>query len=240
MESRLKIRRLHEIDLARIALLPADEKRTRLRRHRSGRAPYSYDPARAVLLDVVNAQPHLPFPAEKTSWEQIEIRLRRGSPTDDGFAANKEVTELLFGLVESEGFKASQLDIGRMPVGVGETVAYWINAVLVRGDEIILPFFDHRRAKGLTALGRKFVFSMMREHLAARQPDLVARLAIFQFPQEGAERAIRFLLDGPSTDQLNYEQLDAAVTETYAIWREVLEERLHEERKTGTTGGFWA
>lgn len=235
----MKIRRLHEIDLARIALLPADEKRARLRRHRSGRAPYSYDPARAVLLDVINAQPRLPFPAATTSWDQIEARLRRSSPTDEGFTANKEVTALLFDLVEREGFTASQLDICRMPVGVGETVAYWINAVLVRGDEIILPFFDHRRAKGLTALGRRFVFSMMREHLAARQPDLVARLAIFQFPQEGDARAIKFLLDDPNIDQLNYEQLDAAVTETYAIWREVLEEQLDEARKTGTTGGFW-
>jgi hypothetical protein len=239
MESRLKIRRLHEIDLARIALLPADEKRTRLRRHRSGRAPYSYDPARAVLLDVVNAQALLPFPAPATPWNQIEARLRRESTTDEGFIANKEVTELLFGFVQRDGFSASQIDIGRMPVGVGETVAYWINAVLTRGDEIILPFFDHRRAKGLTALGRKFVFSMMREHLAARQPDLDARLAIFQFPQEGDDRAIRFLLNDPSADQLTYEQLDAAVMETYAIWREVLEERLDEARKTGTGGGFW-
>lgn len=238
-ESRLKIRRLHEIDLARVALLPADEKRSRLRRHRAGRAPYSYDPARAVLLDVINAQARLPFPAPATPWDQIEARLRRAAPSDESFDANKEVTELLFALVRGHGYSAAQIDIGRMPVGVGETVAYWINAVLVRGDEVILPFYDHRRAKGLTELGRKFVFSVMREHLAARHPDLDARLAIFQFPQEGDDRAIKLRLDDPSAAKLTYEQLDAAVTETYAIWREVLEERQEDARRTGTGGGFW-
>lgn len=233
----MKIRRLHEIDLARIALLPADEKRSRLRRLRAGHAPYSYDPARSVLLDVVNAQGALPLPVPPTSWAQIEALLRRAAKSDDGFLANKEVTRLLYDLVQREGLSATQIDIGRMPVGVGETVAYWINAVLVRGDEAILPFFDHRRAQGLTELGRTFVFAMMREHLAARHPDLEARFAIFRFPQEGSDRAIKFLLHDPGERRLGYEELDAAVTETYAIWREVLEERLDEARRTGTGGG---
>lgn len=232
----MKIRRLHEIDLARVALLPADEKRAQLRRHRSGHAPYTYNPARSVLLDVINAQAALPLPIPPTSWDQIEARLRRDAKSEGGFVANKEVTELLFDLVQREGLSAAQMDIGRMPVGVGETVAYWINAVLIRGDDVILPFFDHRRGQGLTKLGRKFVYSMMREHLATRHPDLDARFAIFRFPMEGDERAIKFLMHDHGDGHLSYDQLDAAVTETYAIWREVLEERLDEARRTGTGG----
>ncbi len=236
----MKIRRLHEIDLARVALLPADEKRSRLLRHRSGRARFSYDPARAVLLDVVNAQSSLPWRAPATPWEHIEHRLRRDAPTDESFQANLEVTELLFGLVNAEGYEALQFDIGRLPVGVGETVAYWINAVLVKEGNAVLPFFDHRRAKGLTAIARTFVFSMMREHLSARHPDLDATLAIFQFPQEGDDRAIRVRQLDAAEKLLSYEALDAAVSETYTIWREILEERLDEARRTGTDpGGLW-
>jgi hypothetical protein len=233
----LKIRRLHEIDLAQIALLPTDEKRLRLRRHRAGHAPYSYDPARAVLLDAINAQARLPFEAPPTPWAQIEARLRRDAKTDESFAANREVTELLYGLIEREGMSAVQIDIGRLPVGVGETVAYWINAVIRNGDEFILPFFNHRRQR-LTDLSCQFVFSIMREHLAARHPDLEAKLALIQFPQEGSDRAIRLRVCHPAETTLTYDQLDAAVTETYAIWREVLEERLDEAKRTGT-GGLW-
>lgn len=188
----------------------------------------------------MNAQPSLPWPAPATDWEHIEARLRRSAPTEEGFAANVEVTSLLFDLVRGDGFEAQQFDVGRMPIGVGESVAYWVNAVLIRDQEIILPFFDHRRAKGLTQIARTFVFSMMREHLAARHPDLEARLAIFQFPQQGDERSIRLSMHEPCSGLLPFDALDAAVTETYAIWREVLEERSDEARKTGTDGlGLW-
>ena len=60
----MKIRRLPEIDLARIAPLQAGERRRQLEQHKAGRPPFSYDPLRQTIHDVINVTPDLFGPAE--------------------------------------------------------------------------------------------------------------------------------------------------------------------------------
>jgi hypothetical protein len=68
----MKIRRLSEIDLARIGPLDSNEKRHRLRLLRFGRPPHSYGPLRSQLGDILNLQPEM-FGSLTgvTPWETI-------------------------------------------------------------------------------------------------------------------------------------------------------------------------
>lgn len=54
LETLVKIRPLHEIDLARIAPLARDEKRKRLVQLRASKSVFSYDPVRRSLSDILN------------------------------------------------------------------------------------------------------------------------------------------------------------------------------------------
>lgn len=56
----MKIRRLLEVDLARLAPLPPDEQRTRMSKLLGGGARFSFHPMRAQLLDIMNVQPFAP------------------------------------------------------------------------------------------------------------------------------------------------------------------------------------
>ena len=55
----MKIRRLSEIDLARIGPLDREEKLNRLRMLKVGRPPHTYNPFRASLGDILNLQPEM-------------------------------------------------------------------------------------------------------------------------------------------------------------------------------------
>jgi hypothetical protein len=68
----MKIRRLSEIDLARIAPLAAEEKLHRLRALKEGRPPHTYNPMRASLGDILNLQPEM--------FGASEERAGRGNP----------------------------------------------------------------------------------------------------------------------------------------------------------------
>lgn len=55
----MKIRRLSEINLARIGPLDKEEKMHRLRVLKAGRPPHTYNPLRASLGDILNLQPEM-------------------------------------------------------------------------------------------------------------------------------------------------------------------------------------
>src|ERR1700730_1320806 len=87
-ESRVKIRRLPEIDLARIAPLSIDDKRRQLEQHKAGRPPFSYDPLRQTVHDVINVTPDLFGPAKPTPWATVEQLIRRQAKPGDEYNAN--------------------------------------------------------------------------------------------------------------------------------------------------------
>ncbi len=55
----MKIRRLPEIDLARIAPLPADQKRRALEHFKLGHPTITYKPVRTRFADIFNVQPYM-------------------------------------------------------------------------------------------------------------------------------------------------------------------------------------
>ena len=235
MENRVKIRPLPETDLARIAPLPPDEKRRPLEQHKAGRPPFSYEPLRRIIDDVINVTPDLFGPAEPTPWPKIEDLIGRRARPGNEYDSNVMVAKSLHAYSIAEGVRARRHEIRALPLSLDLTVTYWWPFVMVIGSRPLIPFFDPRRSRRLTHIGRQFVFSTMNEAIRAADPDLVGvQLGIFQFeaPDDDGTRPIRLHTEEAVT-LFGFCELDEMIRETYAIWAEVLGERELQMRRRG-------
>jgi hypothetical protein len=234
----VKIRPLPEIDLARIAPLPKDEKRRALDQMRLGHPPYSYAPVRGTISDVLNVQSDLIGPMPRTPWDRIEDTIRRRSHSDAEERANLRVAEGLFDFVTANEIVGRRHDIFPLQLGIGTKVVFWQPVILTVGERAIIPFMDPRRAKRLTEQGRRFVFSMMHERIRAADPDFAdVSLAIVQFARSEKGPRIPVLFTDRGVELFTFDDLDQMVSETYEMWREVCEERAVDARRRGAAGG---
>jgi hypothetical protein len=237
-ESQVKIRPLPEIDLARIAPLPRDEKRKALEQMRLGHPPYSYGPVRGTIADILNVQSDLIGPMPRTPWERIEATIRRRAHNDAEERANLRVAEGLFSFVGENEIVGRRHDIFPLQLGVGTKVVFWQPVILTVGDRAIIPFLDPRRVKRLTGQGRRFVFSMMHERIRAADPDFASvTLAIVQFALSVEGPRLPVLFTDRGVALFSFDELDQMVSETYAMWREVCEGRAADARRRGAAGG---
>lgn len=234
-------RPLPNLDLARVAPLPKDEKRILLRAQRDFFPPYSYDPSRSHILDLLNVQAGpLSGPAPRTRWDTIAKEIskscRRG---EKEIKVNLEVSNALYRFAESLNSFGRRHHFFNLDLGGARSVQYWSPLVVSLGDVSVVPFIDPRRAKKLTPAGRKFVHSVMNEHIRVPDPDFSEiQMAIIQFGEgsDGA-RIPRMYLDDP-INLYSFEELDRMVAETYEVWHEILDERDEDLRRRGTgTGG---
>ncbi len=231
----MKIRRLPETDLARIAPLSPHQQRSQLRQHKFGRPPFSYEPLRQSIYDVINVAPDLFGATEPTSWEVVERLIRLRSKSEEEYKSNRSVAFSLHAYSISEGIRARRLEIPPLPLSLDIRVRYWWPFVmLIRGLPVI-PFFDPRRTRRLTATGRRFVFSMMHQAIRVPDPDLSeVRLGIFQFDSaENGERTLKLYVEG-GEPLYDFAELDEMIRNTYAIWAEVLIERVQEAHRRGS------
>jgi len=106
METRVKIRRLPEIDLARLAPLRPDEQRRQVEHHKAGRPPFSYNPLRRTIHDVINVTPDLFGPAEPTSWGRVEELIALRAKPGNEYDANITVARSLHAYVIAEEIRA--------------------------------------------------------------------------------------------------------------------------------------
>lgn len=235
----MKTRRLPELDLARIAPQPIDQQRKQLQQMRFGRPPFSYAPLRCCFHDIFNVQPELFGEVAPTKWEQIEAILRNKARSDAEFKANVAVAKGLHEFALRERLRGRKHDFYQLAMSIGQKVSYWLPMVLAHGDQPLVPFIDPRRSRGLNRSGRRFVFSMMHERIRAADPDFEqARLAIIQFGDfDGDQRHPKIHLD-ESVDLYSLDELEMMVAETYTLWAEILEDRVDEARRTGTTGSL--
>jgi hypothetical protein len=235
----MRIPRISEIDLARIAPLSRDEKFHHLWKLRAGRPPHTYNPLRSCVGDVLNLQPEL-FPGgEYTPWRQIEAEIARTSHSDSELKFNLAVAEPLykFGL-ENEVLSYSKPTLP-WAVGYGQSVSYWWNLYTVIGREACFIFIDPRLSAPLTALGKRFAFSLIHERLRVTDPDFAnAKLLIAQFAkgQEG-KRTLR-LSEADDAVLYGFDALNEMIEETYKCWVEVLTERAKLKPTGSTPMGF--
>lgn len=234
----MKTRLLPDLDVARIAPLPRDQKRRALEGMRLGRPPYSYDPMRQSILDILNIEAGPLASVPRAPWSVIEVAVRRRCRTLDEENANVAVAQGLYDYATVHGVAGRRHDIFPLNIGVSEKLTYWSQAVVAVGGRPVVPFIDPRRAtKKLTAAARRFVFSVMHERCLA-DPDLSeVDLCIVQFASsdDGSRTPTLHFPDG--MELFDFDALDAMVQETYALWNEVLEERDDATRRgTGTSG----
>lgn len=236
----MKIRRLPEIDLARIAPLPTDKKRRALEQLRRGRPKLSYAPFRQNIPDILNVQPAMFGPVQHTDWAIVERSIWRSSRTEEEYKANLGVAKSLHGYGALHGIRARSQDFAKLPLSTGDKVEYWLSMVLALDGKPVIPFLDPRRAHGLTADGRRFVFSMMHEQIRAADPDYAdVSLGIIQFTaaDNDARQPILHLDHGVSL--FDFSELDAMVRETHILWLEVQEGQEEARHKaTGTRGSL--
>lgn len=231
----MKIRRLPETDLARIAPLPREQQRRQLEQMRNGRPPFSYEPLRACFHDIFNVQPEMFGPVVATDWFVIEALLKRKCRSDDELRANLAVAKGLHQFTVEAGMLGRAQEFFPLAMGTGQKVAYWLPLILSVDGRPVVPFIDPRRSKGLTREARRFAFSMMHERIRAADPDYEAvRFAIFQFGDaaEGQRNPVLYTDDGVVLYSLD--EMEAMVEATYSLWREVCEERDSETRRRGT------
>ncbi len=235
----MKTRRfLHQLDLARIAPLPHDQKRRQLEAIKLARPPYSYDPMRSSILDLLNIQAGPLASVARAPWQTVAAKIGRASRSDAEEKANLGVAKALFDLATERGIAGNCHEIFPLNLGVSEKLSYWSPAVIAIGGRAVVPFIDPRRErKWLTSAARQFVFSVMHQRFIA-DPDLDGiEPCILQFDSSaaGARTPILHFIDG--IDLLDFGTLDAMIQETYAIWNEMLDELDAATRRgTGTSG----
>lgn len=233
----MKIRRLSEIDLARIAPLPTEEKLIRLRLLKSGRPPHTYNPFRSALGDILNLQPELFAAASVTPWEKIKASIEKAAKTDDEARFNVSVAEALYDFANSEGVLSYRKTIDSWAVGYGQSVKYWWNHYAVVAGSPCFIFVDPRLSNPLTRVARKFVLSMMHERIRASDPDFAeANLVVMQFAKADEDKRVARPFYSDDADLFSFEDLNQMIGETYDLWRSVLEDREDESRRrpTGT------
>ena len=233
----MKIRPLPDLDLARIGPLPSDQKRTALKQMKLGHPPYSYQPMRRAMLDILNVEAGPLGVVPRAPWEQVGDRITKASKTTEEAEANLAVAMALYGYATAENIAGRRHDFFPLAIGVSEKVSFWLPAVIAVHGKPLVPFIDPRKTKKLTSDGRRFAFSVMHERIRVADPDFAEiELGILQFGVDGEDRKTRTprLFTAQDVTLFDFHAIDDMVRETYQMWREVLEEREAEARRRGT------
>jgi len=236
------MRPLPDLDLARIAPLPNDQKWHALRQMKLAYPPYSYLPTRRVLPDLLNVDAGPLGMVPRAPWAQIAEEIVRRSRTEVEKLANLAVGEALYAFASDHSIMGRRHEFFPLTVGLSEKVTYWVQAVISLGGRPTVPFIDPRRSKKLTSEGRRFAFSVMHERIRMPDPDFAGvELAIIQFDVlDEAGRLVRRpkLHIAADLKLYDFDTIDSMVRETYEVWQAVLAEREAETRRrgTGTTG----
>ncbi|WP_371418911.1 hypothetical protein [Agrobacterium sp. ICMP 6402] len=228
---------LHDTDLARIAPLPDDMKRSQLMQMKGGFSPFSYKPVTTCYPDIFNVQSGMFGASPATPWKQIQAQVIRASRLGDEQRNNLQVAKALYEFASNAGAIARRHDFFPMHIGVGKKVSFWLPMVLAVDEQPHAIFIDPRRSKGLTELGRKFAFSMMHERIRAADADFAAiNLGIIQFRDDKDDgRTVRLFTDH-GVELFDFSELESMVSSTYRIWQEIHEEREVIRRKDTGTG----
>lgn len=233
---------LPDTDVARLAVLNEEGQRRELAQMKRGWPPFSYRPVRRAFLDIFGIQPgplvqSLPL----TSWSKIDDSIQRASKKPEEADANLAVARALHAFSLEYCTSGLHHTFNRLIIGKWPALRLWEPALLAIADRRFIFFVDPRRTKMLTREARRFVFSVMHEHIRAANPDFAeADLLVLQLHTVDTDERIVRMHSAQSIDLFSADEISAMVDFTYTLWVEVYEERRAAERRraTGTTDGF--
>lgn len=228
----MKLRRLPETDLARIAPLAAAEKRKRLEAHKLTGGSWSYDPAKAQYFNIANPVNPLGLRSEAPSQAQIAELLRAQCKWNEQLSSCVQITEVFAEWFKETATDAFEFRVPGMAIGALGSVRYWENFAVLIDEKPTFIWTDCRRQRGLDELGLKFAFSMMHQQIRMTYPDYFeAGLGILQYPCVGKTERVALMRDASEVELFSLAELTAMIEETYSIWQDVLTDRGREEPK---------
>jgi hypothetical protein len=235
------IRLLPETDLARIALLPDEEKRIHLRRVKFGKPPHSYAPFRRAVPGLFDARKSL-LTLKACTLADVQAAIKKECRNHPNWLEpNLKLAELLFGFNQSRSLVAVERDFSAVPIGFGAKLKLWHDFYTVQNEVPVICYIDPRVNGGLSALGRRFSFSAMYHNLALGDFS-EAHFEILRFPKvKGSNERVVQTYQFQKAQLVSEAEINDAVDKTYKIWMQVLAEREEEARRdtrTGTGGLF--
>lgn len=240
----MKIRPLPDLDLARIAPMPVNEKSNALKQMKAGHPPYSYQPARRSLLEILNVDAGPLGVVPRAPYQQIADEIIKRSKSEAEEIANLAFASALYDFADGEKVVGRRHDFFPLAIGTANKVSFWLPAIVAIEERPTVLFIDPRRAKKLTEIGRQFAFSLMHERIRVADPDFAeVELAIMQFgiDRDNKLKRVPKLYTAAGVSLFDFDALDLMIRETYEIWQEILTEREADGRRrgTGTTGGLF-
>lgn len=224
--------RLPEPDLARVAAMSDTDQRRYLANLKSGPPSITYRPARRFMPDALNIQAALPMmvdtPSKDTLIQQVRAAARNVNEAD----SNAEVIDLTYDLVRDRGIVVEAYEFGALKLSAQYGVTFWSNAIFREDNKLFVIIPDFRRGKGFNQSALKFVVSAAHERIRKMGVEFAdIEFAILSFPaHKNRPRTIK-LEPISMVDLFSYEQLREMTEATLAIWRDVCDQRLTEQRK---------
>ena len=228
MANRVKITRLDEIELARVGMLPREQKKQALRRGKSGHPPYYLNAVRAHFMDILG------LPMSRVAWTKIRASIRKACRHSTAERiANVQLGRGLYLFVDEHDVKGRPADFAPLSLGLsGDALTYWCRAILEIDGHPYVAFIDPRQSHGVTRKSLRFVFSMMHTAIREGRGDLAAvRFVVIKFgPTVKGARKVRLLFEPDDIELIDHKTLSADVRETYQVWEQVLQERAAKKR----------
>jgi hypothetical protein len=238
----MKIRRLIEVDLARLAPLPADEQRRRMAKMVGGGGRFSFKPMRDLYPDIMNVQPPIFAslgPSAATDFAIIEAKLLKSCRSIEELASNMQASRMLHSHYRTTGTVSIPYSFGHMALGLERGIQYWDQSFYARDGHPVITFIDPRGGQGLTSIARDVVFSAMHAAVRERNPDFSeAVLEIIQLPYD--RKVAAKAIPGRRTLQVHtltgdpkytFAEIDKMLTDTLRNWDEVCAAAAADTRK---------
>ena len=188
---------------------------------------------RICIPDLLNKQGDL-LEVCVTPWDKIENVLAKESSNPSEYEFNRSVSKALHDYANANSIISYANPIAKWAIGFGQSVCYWCDLYTVSSGRACFPFFDPRITNRLTVEARRFAFSVMHERIRVPDPDFSdAKLMIIQFAKDQLGGRSIQAFDSDNVSLFDFDMLNAMVTRTYQIWKEILEER-EGARATGT------
>jgi hypothetical protein len=190
-----------------------------------------------VIPDILQVSGALFASLGPTPFAEIERQIKRAKTSPDGIEQNLIVARALEHTARADEVTAVHRSFYSMTVGMLDQIRLWPDFFVIMDGKAWIPFFDTRRSNRLTAIARKFTFSLQHEHIRALDPDMSdAGLCVVQFVGTGSTRSTKIYRHADE-ELFGYDELERMIDETYRMWTEISHERTEEVRRRAGGSG---